>query len=140
MNYSDAMSVPWTGVNEGRIEYLESIASHFLGNVSLCVSNLQRIAEKLQDRQDLPHESREMTGNLAIGEESFTVKAISTNSARMYVSYTHRYVPCSYIMKTIPANFLTGTFPSESEDKLTSNQVNRIRMFGKSFRPTSRRI
>lgn len=66
--------------DDDRIKHMERIVSHFLGDVPLDLTNLQRIAEKIDDRrgelcQDQPDE-------LAINEESFTVKALSHSTAR----------------------------------------------------------
>lgn len=60
---------------------MERIISHFLGDVSLDATNLQRIADKLSDRNNLL--AQEESEDLAIGEESFTVKTLSSNTARM---------------------------------------------------------
>lgn len=70
-----------TKPTDNRVPHMERIISHFLGDVSQDASHLKRIAEKLTQRPG-PCVSSEELDDLAIGEEQFTVKSISSKTAR----------------------------------------------------------
>jgi hypothetical protein len=80
------LSTPGNPENEERIKYLEQIATHFLGDVSLSLSSLRFIAEKIKTspaRVD-DHVSADLD-DLTLEDEKFVVKTLSHNSARKYM-------------------------------------------------------
>lgn len=67
-----------------RIECLEQIAKHFLGDVSMSLPNLRRITEKLQSKPTglLVDDGAFDTEDLSLVDETFAVKSLSHNTAR----------------------------------------------------------
>ena len=69
-----------------RVRYLEKIASHFLGNISLDVDNLRQIAERIQGPDKTPADSSiadlDEFDALTLEDENFTVKTVTRSTAR----------------------------------------------------------
>lgn len=70
--------------SDERTKYLEQIARHFLGDVSMSLPNLRRITEKLQSKATgLPvDDGTSDAEDLSLVEETFAVKSLSHNTAR----------------------------------------------------------
>jgi len=66
------------------IKYLEQIAKHFLGDVSMSLPNLRRIAEKLQTKHAAIafDDGISEPEDLSLENETFAVKSLSHNAAR----------------------------------------------------------
>jgi len=69
-----------------RTKYLEQIARHFLGDVSLALSNLTTISEKIDSHPRVESEASHVDLNdledLKLEDETFSVKGLSQNTAR----------------------------------------------------------
>ena len=69
-----------------RVRYLEKIASHFLGNISLDVDNLRQIAERIQGPDKTPADPSiadlDEFDALTLEDENFTVKTVTRSTAR----------------------------------------------------------
>lgn len=81
--------MPTYGVSadDERTKYLERIATHFLGDVSLTTASLRGIIEKIHTKQPLgdAHGAQfdiNDLEDLTLEDEKFTVKTLSHNTAR----------------------------------------------------------
>jgi hypothetical protein len=115
---------PGTPEGEERTKYLEQIASHFLGDVSLSLSSLRAIAEKIQTNpagmeNETDHVSTELE-DLTLEDEKFVVKTLSHNTARQYLVSGSLSRPLLTLWKTTPENSLIGTSPKKSAKELMS--------------------
>ncbi|OJJ46776.1 hypothetical protein ASPZODRAFT_132928 [Penicilliopsis zonata CBS 506.65] len=77
-----------------RVHYLEEIARHFLGDVSLDTENLRSIAEKLKDRRSeplygSPGFSDTLEEELSMDHETFAVNTLSNNTAHYSGDFSH---------------------------------------------------
>ena len=75
-----------SGTNE-KMEYMERIIKHFIGDVPCDTPDLRRIAETLHNENSEPdgsiaNEEADDTEGLEIADEDFTVNALSNNTAR----------------------------------------------------------
>ena len=75
-----------SGTNE-KMEYMERIIKHFIGDVPCDTPDLRRIAETLHNENSEPsgsiaNEEADDTEDLEIADEDFTVNALSNNTAR----------------------------------------------------------
>ena len=80
------LSTPGAAETDERVKYLEQIAAHFLGDVSLSLTSLKVIAEKTQTspsrvESNADHVSSELE-DLTLEDEKFVVKTLSHNTAR----------------------------------------------------------
>lgn len=72
-----------------RVKYLEMIATHFLGDVSLSLPSLRAITEKIEAISSKRDDGRIHMGSdiedMALKDEKFVVKTLSRNTARKNV-------------------------------------------------------
>ncbi|KAH6722797.1 C6 transcription factor [Leptodontidium sp. MPI-SDFR-AT-0119] len=74
--------------NEERVKHLEKIAAYFLGDVSLSLSSLRSIAEKIQ-RSSSTVEGASDVEDLTLRDEKFVVKTLSHNTAHYSGEFSH---------------------------------------------------
>lgn len=105
------MVVSASGQSDERVRNMERILSHFLGDVSLDGPNVQRIAEKINDRSF----AEEQPVDLTIDKESFTVKALSSNTARTPILSNPWWCFLLTINQIIQESSRIGTFLKGSD-------------------------
>ena len=72
--------------DEERIQCLEKLVSHLLGDVPMDINSLRRISERINSSQRAGMEADELD-EVTLEHENFTVKTLSQSTARMLSSW-----------------------------------------------------
>ncbi|KAH7411411.1 c6 zinc finger domain-containing protein [Cadophora sp. MPI-SDFR-AT-0126] len=109
--------------NDERIKYLEKIATHFLGDVSLNLSSLRGIAEKIEATSTTGNEGPihmdSDVEDLTLKDDKFVVKTLSRNTAHYSGEFSH-WNFSQKIRKKVD-EYLEGTCATQQKRTITEN-------------------